>query len=533
MTDDELLTEPRTVKPRSRTYRRLPVVAVYGNLWVDEDGQVGRRDHLVWGLREQPPTLFATIGSADFLAYLDQYWSEHDPDHWQFRVTEQERAINIPGKHRAAARVSTTVHYFGFKGGKYHKVIDPVVMYGHDLDTIWPYTDNMLQPGSQYPPYPAVRLLQWAKAIRDFCDDNRMEVRATIGSMSSQFLTDHRFYPQARRKVPAAINARARENLPGNYYALSVAPSPRHEFTAWYLDQRRAHHYHARTNVLPDANSLYAMGYFLNLSKVAFPAVLDDPEFYGLYCLRLKCPKRDRMLHWLNPRHKHHFVFSNELPLLLDMGYKVKGVIAAWGSNHRDMGLARYATWADQQLDNYNDAPWLKPLLLATYGSLATRASWGETVFRLASSGIQVELLTGRRKLRGTMVRAPQRLEPKVANVIHRGMIEAGCRTDSIGLAHWLQSSGYRILSIYADAVMVQVDDDRPLPSLPEPWRLKTTLNHLQFVSKQAFMSGEMTKLPGVSAELKRYARHSNGQAPQRKFYDALTGLPHTTGRKI
>lgn len=512
--------DPRTIKPRARVYPRRPVIAIDddGN-WIGEDGTTGSTNNLFTHLHEYPATIFAKQGGADFVAKLDATYRLTHKDSWQVRISEQERAIIRPGGFRAATRVTATVHYFGFKNKSYHKMLDPVTMYGAGLATVWPGDTPAIE-----------RLLAWAIQVRDFCDENGMEVRPTIGGIAGQYLTDRRFYPHARRKVPWTINDRARQNLPGNHYALYVHPSPRYEFTAEYLDQHRAHHYHARTVALPDANSLYAHGHFITLRDAMWQGDEIPDDFYGLYCLDLEAPRRKRFQFL---RTGTRFVFSNELPLLRDMGYRILAVRAAWGSNQRDTGIPRYARYASEQLDRYHDAPWIKPLLLATYGTLATRATWGETVFKLASSGTPATIHTGHHSIDGMLVRAPQKLEPKIANVIHRGMIEAATRAESIGLAHYLSCEGYRVLSIYADAVMVEHDDDHPLPTLPEPWRLKRTLNHLQFISKQAFTSGEMTKLPGVGRELRNYSRRSNGQAPQRIGYQAVTGKRYKTGRKI
>ena len=516
---DELPPAPRTVRPRSRKYKRLPIVVVSRDGCVNEDGEYLS----LTNLPNMPSTLFVTQGAGDFVAGLDEAYSVSHPDSWQWRVSTQEKGVMHPGGVRIAARVTTVVHYFGFKNGNYHKIIDPVVVYGRGLDSVWPGDEPT-----------AVKLMRWAQALRDFCDENGMEVRPTIGSMSGQFLTDQRFYPRARRKVPRAINDRARENLPGNHYALNVVPASDREFTAWYVDQRRAHHYHAATTPLPDADNLYAHGRFTDLGDIAFDTVHDD--FHGLYCLHLQIPRaRRRALgvdSWIKPHAKHDFVFSNELPLLLEMGYVVNGVIAAWGSHQRDCGLSRYATWATIQLNRYSDAPWLKPLLLATYGTLATRPSWGETIFKLAKKGEAAEVYTGRRKLAGLQTQKPHKLEPGIANVIHRGMIEAATRVSSIALSQALYRCGFRVLSIYADAVIVeQPADGQQLPDLPEPWRVKTTLTHLQFISQQAFMSGEMTKLPGVSGDIKRYARNHRVVTP-RKFYDVF-GRRVQTDRRI
>lgn len=509
---------PRTVKPRKRKHKRLPIIAISGDSAFTEDGEIYSMTQLIVGLETLSSTLFVKLAAADWIAgEVDSYWSERDSDHWQWRAATQEKEIHRPNGLKVATRVTAVIPFFGFKGGAYHKIIDPVTMYGRELDDIW--------PGSKPT---ATRLRAWAIQVRDFCYENQIDVRPTIGSMSAQLLTDQRFYPNARRKVPKAINQRVRDELPGNHYALSVIPTPDREFTAYYLDQSRAHHYHARTTTLPDANTLYAYGQFTDPKDLCFEKVSDG--FHGLYCLNL-CAPSSRLHDWQKPGKQ--FVFSNELHHLLDMGYTVNGVYAAWGSYQRDTGLALYAQWAETQLDRFNDAPWLKPLLLATYGTLAVKARYGEAVFRLAKAGEPVSIVTGHNQLHGKMVRSRHKLEPRIANVMHRGMIEAATRSESVGLAQWLEYEGHRVLSIYADAVIVQKDDDKNLPLLPEPWRIKTELNHLQFINQQAFVSGEMTKLPGVGRELMAYRPQNTGKAPRTYMrVEAMTNadVPYTIG---
>ena len=519
---------PRTVKPRTRTYKRLPIIAVSGEDTLDENGQTGTVKDLIATLPRASSTLFVCVGAADFVTRLNSVYVLKTPGTWQRRTSQLERDLCPPSGIMRATRISTVVHYFGWKHGNYHKIIDPVVMYGKGLNDIWPEEVTVVDDQHWRT---LVKLLKWGIALRDFCDANQMEVRPTTGGISSQFLTDRRFYPRARRKVPAKINQRARESLPGNHYMLNVHPDPSNNFTAHYLDQHRAHHYHARTTRLPSSNHSYAYGRFSDLGGIAFKRT--ERAFTGLYCLSLSPPAHRSPFDWIDSRSLDKvFVYSNELQHLLDMGYRVKGVIAAWGSVIQDDGLGRFACWADQQLDSYTDAAWIKPLLLSTYGVLAIRPKYAESVFRLAKSGKPVETPTGRRKLTGLLVKGTRKLEPRTANVLQRGMIEAGCRSESIGLAQQLEFQGHRVLSIYADAVIVEVDDDNPLPTLTEPWRLKRTLNHLQFVNQQAFISDGMTKLPGVSREAVPYKQVAPGHAPRIVETDTIEALSGKTTTK-
>lgn len=523
---------PRMVKPRKRVYQYRPVIAINKGRYLREDGSTGDASIFKDTLYGIQPTLFVCQNSADWVADLDSYF-ESWGDTWQWRASTKERDMVRPGGIRLGGRMSTVIHYFGFKSvdrkghSLYHKVIDPIAMYGRELNKVWPEGGSVIE-----------RLLAWGVAIRDFCDDNDIEVRPTIGSMGAQFLTDERFYPEARRKVPAKINARVREELPGNHYQLFTEPTPDSDFSAWYLDQSGAHHYHAQIESLPDANTLHAFGNFLRLDSIAFQKI--TPNFYGLYCLEIEAPKwkYQRRLTWL-PKDGKQFVFSNEIPYLVNTGYKIHGVYAAWGSLHKDEGIPRYGKWASQYLaeaKTKGDVGWLKPILLSTYGVLATRPQYGEAVFKQARKGERVTVLTGRNKLSGTAVKRSMKLEPGVANVLHRGMIEAATRVESISFAQWLLYQNFTILSIYADAVIVLDEGERDLPELiPEPWRLQTKLNHLQFVNQQAFISGELTKLPGMPGrEILKYgkpSRHSKPKlAPLGAKYDQFKNVRQTHG---
>lgn len=532
--DHDVSLPPRTVKPCNRTRQVLPIVAVGRDNYLAESGETGTTQELVENLPDYPPTIFCKLGAAEWVAELTSVYLLRTPANWQWRISDHKRDIYTPGQAARTARGSAVVHYFGWKthNGCYHKAIDPVTMYGHRLDTIWPDEVTVVDN----PEWRSlVKLLKWGVALRDFCGENNIEVRPTLGGMASQFLTDPRFYPNRRRKVPAKINQRTRENLPGNHYLLNVEPNPADEYTAHYLDQHRAHHYHALQVALPDSDHCFAYGRFNDLSRRAFSGTA--PNFLGLYCLDLYPPANRTPFDWIDhvgKKIERAFVYSNELPHLLDLGYRVCFVRAAWGSLKRDTGLPKYAAWASEQLDRYGNPPWLKQFLLATYGTLATRPVDAEAIFRLASKGTPVTIRTGRRSLNGLSVQRKHKLEPRIAHLLQRGMIEAATRSESVGLSQYLDHLGFRVLSIYADAVIVECDDDKPLPLLPEPWRCKKTLSHLQFINQQAFTSDGMTKLPGVGRELIQYRQRTTpGYAPRVVQYQAPTGTPVQTDRRI
>lgn len=512
---------PRVVKPRSRRYRPLPIMAVHGDYALSEAGELLTFDELIVRLPTLPPTLFVAADSVGLLVRFDQILSVSDPVTWQWRTSNDQRVVHKSnmhtdktGRRRYVAKSTITVAFFGFKHGNYHKLIDPMTMFAQRFDKVIPGDDDHI-----------VRLLRWGISLRNFCNDNNLEVRPTMGSISVQFLTDSRFYPERRRKVPGHTNQTARESLPGHYYHLNVIPQPWRSWTAYVIDQHRAHHYHAQHLHFPSADHLYAYGYYHGLDHYYRNDI--SPDFMGLYCLDLLAPTHRRNYTWLAGRGhlQRQFIFTNELPHLLNLGFKVLGVRAAWGSHHRDTGLNKFADWACQQLDRYPD-PWLKPLLLSTYGTLASRRSYGETVFRLASRGQARTMLTGRGPLTGKLVKRPMALEAPVVNVIQLGMIQTATRSESVGLAQWLEHQSHRILQIFADAVIIEADDDRPLPVLPEPWRIKRELTHYQPISKQAYTSDQETKNPGVHINTTN-RRMVSVQRPT--LYRQLPHLSHIT----
>lgn len=488
----------RVVKPRLGRYHHRPVVAIYDGWALSEDGELVTERQLIRKLPKMSSTIFIRLRAAEWVVLLDRSYRADYPGTWNCRFVTKESNL-IPMQYKGTftglvhpVREQIVCHYFGWKtkgAGDYHKVLDPLI-----------FSDKKPPKGDK--PYIQV-LLEWGVGLRDFCSDNRLDLRSTAGGISGQFLTDSRFYPDARRKVPTATNARVREVLPGNYYYLNVLPENGREYTAYYLDQHSSHHYHASETTFPDSDELYAYGRFTDLAECVFKDTWKN--FYGLYCLDLE-PPRHPSSRWVRDWLGHsmgsdtltkQFVYSNEVLHLRSAGYKVLGVRAAWGSHKADTGLNKYALWARDQLDSQPELPWLKRLLLATYGVLAVTPRNHLSLYARASKGELTSVQVDDHKFTGYKIVQKTKLEPRIANVLHRGMIEAACRSETINYADWMENSGYQILSIYSDAVIVEADQDLPVPLTPEPWRLKRTLTHLRFLNAQAYRSAEESKIPG------------------------------------
>lgn len=489
----EKFTKPeRVVKPRIGKHSPHPVVAVYDGWAMNESGELITEKELIRRLPKLSTHLFIRLHAAEWVVLLDGEYRAQYPGTWNCRfVTKENNLIQQNGALRPV-REQVVAHYFGWKtsgAGDYHKVLDPLI-----------FSDK--KPSKQNDtPYLKV-LLDWGVGLRDFCSENKLDVRSTAGGIAGQFLTDSRFYPDSRRKVPRATNGVVREALPGNYYYLNVLPEAGREYTAYYLDQHSSHHHHAAEVALPNSNELYAYGRFTDLDECVFPTTWK--RFYGLYCLDLQPPEKSSrwVRDWLGHGSsgevlEKRFVYSNELEHLRAEGYGVTGVRAAWGSHQLDTGINTYARWAHQQLEDNPGLPWLKRLLLATYGVLAVTPRGHLSLYARAKGGELASVRVEGATFTGYKITQKTKLEPRIANVLHRGMIEAACRRETINYAEWMERSGYQILSIYSDAVIVEVNDDLPAPMTPEPWRLKRTLTHLRFMNAQAYRSAEESKIPG------------------------------------
>lgn len=486
-----------------------------------EDGLSFTESEIIESLEFRQPTIFASRNVAAFVARCTMF--HQDNPRWNFQAKTTERETFRPDKERPPVRVSVVINWFGFTKTKTQPplrfvALDPVTFYGRSLDEIYPDIQNDTLK----------LLLKWATDIRRFCSENEIAPKPTAGSLASQFLRDGRFYPNSRRKVPTFINATGRRALPGNHYGLFAIEGNRREYSAVYIDQKRSHHYHAQHTILPNANSLYARGRYDSLDSGRCIPISDS--FSGLYYLHYTVPSiapKFTIFPGQKPNTRYAgFIFSNELSFLRDSGYTIHGATASWGSFDYDAGIKTYSAWAQSELDKQGDPKWLKPILLSTYGVLAIRPRPVSYVYgHTHRDSESVSIPTGQNPLIGYLVgtESGKKIEPGFANVLHRGMIEASCRVESVGFAQYLTDVlGFTVLSIYADAVIIEKPERYSHilthNKLPEPWRIVATLNHLQFLNRQAFTSGEMTKLPGiVNRDVLQLARGTVGRAPKRK----------------
>lgn len=494
---------PRTVKPRKRTYKFLPVIALTkGEIYLERTGEILPMSELSRVFRREPASFVAVHGAGRLVQRLDKIFTAN-PD-WQFRLSPVVREVYRPNRERIAnvEQKDSVVAFFGFRNatkikgaGRYFYPLDPIALVNKGIGEIIP---------GDAPKY--MKLLRWAADVRDFCWENGMQPRPTAGGIAGQLLRDPRFYPEPRRKVPAATNEKARAQLPGNYYRLYH--EPRSTVNAFYLDQRSAHHTCAAEITFPHADRLHAKGFYSEMpdkpwarrGSKRYHAVLQE---FGLFYVKLSCPtplpERFPPPYMDSAGFRLAYVFSNELPFIRELGGEIEYVIAAWVSPKVDKGLNRYSAWSQDQLRNADSerGGWLKPTLLSTYGILAAKPRPIQFGYKRAVGGERRLYPVGGGRLEVVERATVKAREMPTANVIHRGMIEAETRLRSLRLARELTAHGLTVLSVYADSVFV-LDDGTPLPLIADPWQVKGTLTDLQFFTSTAFSSRELEKLPGI-----------------------------------
>lgn len=512
MNPDDQIVRPR--KPSTNANR--PIVVVIGDEYLTEDGEIGQvQPTLLSNLRGMPPSTIVYAGeSAKLLRMVQDTYGQFA--NFNFRVAPIEREIFAPNNPRRLVQSLTSVAWFGWREkpgrncsirNRYHLLIDPLTFGGEHLK-----------------PRTFEAHLTWAKELREFCIAQGWDLKPTQGAVGRQALRDPRFYPKPRRKVPRATNDRVRDQLPGNHYQLADIPQPDKEHHAEYLDQTKCHHWHAKETPLPDADTLYGYGRFRRLAGVS----RTDPDriksflanFKGLVYGTLRRISGKAA----TERYKPHYLskvqdgpvyfYTADLDLLASLGYEVCSLTAAWGGYDRDHGIARYATWAVHEL---GDKPplWKKRLLLTPYGALATAARQHSVAYHQSKGGEQ-RILRSRSgiELPVKYHQAHRVAEPSTNNVLHRALIEASNRTETLMYANYLESIGHKVLCIYVDAVIVETDEDLPLP-IYAPWRNDQTLTRLRFLSESQWIADQTERLPGITgAQRQRYvSRGTVGKA--------------------
>lgn len=528
----------RVVRPRKLTDSWLPLIVVdeqSHRIFLESTGEVLPMDDLFRVVMGQPSSYVICPNSSRLLAQLNVLMA--GVDNWQFRGSPRKREIFSPiGVPTGGVKTSDfIVAFFGFqsevknKKGRYHYPIDPMVFLRRGYESLG---GGGLES-----------LIRWGMDMRDWCVSNGITPKPTAGGIAGQLLKDPRFYAVARRKVPKATNANARPALPGNHYRLYA--NEHRTYNAHYLDMGAAHHNAALNISFPHADNLYARGNFhlrgLDMENMTYPdcetwvhpgcKLFENlvTRAHGLLLVRVEAPTMAPGMFPLpcveRPGRRLAWVHTNEIGDLLDSRAIIEGIEAAWVSFKADTGLNKYAVWALDQTAQASAQrkAWLKPVLLSTYGLLATKPRAMEFAYAQAKGGTSRTYPAG-----GLLIHAQAKTtltenEMSTASVIHRGMIEAETRLTVLRMARYLHAAGCAVLSVYADSVLV--DSSNQLPLLPPPWKNKGHLTNLRFFNATAFTSDEMSKLPGIPlnsmlrTKLIADMRRTRDSAPQKKIF--------------
>lgn len=503
----------RGVRPRTSTHDARSIIALDGtSVLLERTGEVHPNSALPYLLISEPPSILVCEQASGLLAHLNRGNCARIAG-WQYRIAPVvRRTYRQHRRNKPTESHDVIVSFLGWRltdrRTHYHYPLDPLVFTGGPIRRLIPAEDEPLKLAA---------LLAWGQDVRQWCRDNGLKVGSGTGSLAVQLLKDPRFYPEARRKVPRQTNERARFHLPGNHYELFVREHTYHE--AYYVDMQSAHHNCAAEIVLPNGNGLMARGRYREP-----PEVIDgDPwakpygaKFdsligsHGLLLVRLEVSRRATLPasfappYMKRPGLKLAYVFTNELPMIRELGGIIEGVEAAWTSYTVDTGLSKYARWALAETLTMTDQrkAWAKPALLAAYGMLAARPTAREFGYATAVSGTPHTYMTAGGPLEALVRKQVKETESPVVNVIHRGMIEAEVRMRALAFARSLHAQGCKVLCVYADSVII--DSRGPVPLIPHPWRIKTPLSRLEFFNPTSFHSVELTRLPGIPLDGQR-----------------------------
>lgn len=497
---------PKPVKPRTKQFEYLPLCVTDGTTYWDEETQAtGDYGHLIRNVGSlAKERIFVLLHSGDFIRSMARYYGSDE----RFQIVGRLSTRDGLSGPRRITRTGNPYfthsmpywYRFGFRARSrersvWHLILDPT-QYTTAIKTV----NGRGIEG----------LIEWAKDVREWCKEANVPVYPTPGTYGAAFLTDPRFYPEARRKVPRFINDRARPALPGNYYYLRGDHKARY-YGVCEIDMSAAHHNAAIRVVFPEADSLFARGNYW--TKDPKDPLSDKPwlwsgtasferalKMHGLFYCRLIVPSSDSVYLHTKPQFQVGtnlaFIYSNEISILRQLGVEIKYIIAAWGSPSRDYGLARFGQWALGQLGTAlpDRKVWLKPTLISVHGCLACRpeTSGGTGFYRTESPRCNVVLLPIRGAVIPLYVPRSSGWEPGFVNVIHRGMIEAETRKR---LIEFDKATGERSLCLYADSVFMQ----NPPDQLPEGWRLKASHQWIVFLDHVSWASDVASKMPGRS----------------------------------
>lgn len=348
--------------------------------------------------------------------------------------------------------------------------------------------------------------LAYGKSILDLCQARGVKFTANRGGLATRLLKASPEWEVGRRAAPRFVNEHARTALPGNYYGLGTVPRKVHR-SAVYVDQVSSHHAVALTTPVPHPHHVRARGNYRSESRAWITDSHQVRDFMdkhiGLVAAMVDVSHiPDRVKHLYppfmhTPGRRVEYLYTNELEYFDGHRANLDFLVSAWTAPIPDPVVPEYARWA---LDQRNQAPGRKPLLLAAYGSLAQRSDRPLTLY-LSWRGQGLRSMLPGAGYMNEKVKVPNadQPQPRIVNVLARGIIEAETRRRSLSYARELHTRGVSVLSVYVDGLILETDR---LPFLPEGWEVEAYLTDLQFQHPNSWTSREQSKQPGIPRPL-------------------------------
>lgn len=368
-------------------------------------------------------------------------------------------------------------------------------------------------------------------ALLTLCESRGVTIGRSRGSLARKLLRASPMWKcledeqGQRRPAPKWINDEARKHSPGNHYSISnkirKAVSIPH---CYYIDQTSAHHSIVSQIVLPHPNHIRGRGFTKEaLLQGHYPKWTEQvPNGHvGLFCCHveiMQIPISLKHLYpkWVTQREPGHHVvwlYTPDLRLLEnDHLVKLLYLTCGFSTTDNDPALTEYAGWSMERLAR-PDKKYTKATLLAAYGMLQfnpigwkSYRYWGGTE---QSRGTPIEVPVAG-IMKEVTVSFPDWVQLDTTNVCARGMIESETRTRSLEYARELHHSGYHVVQIYADALVVETDH---LPFTPPGWRVDKSLTNVLIPAVNSIISDQMVKRPGMSREDSERVRQAHRPA--------------------
>lgn len=438
----------------------------------------------------------------DVLAPLNTAWRDTVPG-FSMRITNRDRKV-YKHDYEAAMRGQYFVDYITIKSDRIKK--------RERAKRLVPINLELFADKCNLPKTPEEQM-EMTLALLDMCDARGIAFRSTRGSMASAMLKKSRQWVKGRKPAPRFINDKTRKVLPGNFYSVSekaLRGSMKSIPHCYYLDQQNAHHSIASTIPLPHPEFVHARGFYRSgegrwagVDSDVGQQLMNGEQIGAVLCkvyISYKVPSRSHLYPaWAEKRGAYNqWIWTPELRLFkddprLDLGH----FVAAFTASRFDPVLREYSEWALAEISrDQGRATYKKCTLLAAYGMLAYK-NQGRPIYRFWSgrgNDNQVEIpIAGLVKQRS--IRVPKEYQLSIVNVLARGLIEAETATRTLEYAKELHQQGFHIPQLYADGLLVETER---LPFLAPGWRNLGSRTNVYIPWKNAFVSDQEKKLPGV-----------------------------------